>query len=133
MTEMTRERVKLLAEDVEAAVQEVAERWGLSVKYGGGNYAPTSAVLKFEFAVVAADGRVLSREAMDWAVHAPRFGLPKDGVGKQFATHNGVYQIEGWKPANTKYPILAKRTDGKQFKFDVWTVKRALARQEEEA
>ena len=106
---MSRSVVRELSQEAHEALALVGAELGLSVEYKSGNFDETSAVLKFEFAVVGENGEAMTREAKDWQTLAPMYGLPEDAVGQQFVSANGRFRIVGWKAGNTKYPVIAIR------------------------
>jgi len=53
-----------------------------------------------------------------WNLHAPRFSLPIDLVGKTFKAKGTEYQITGINPSRPKFPVDCIRTrDNREFKF----------------
>jgi len=63
----------------------------------------------------------------NWDSLCPNYGLSPSDKGKVFYMSGTPYELTGIKPANRKYPIIAKRvTDGRIFKFPVITISYAL-------
>lgn len=57
-------------------------------------------------------------DSITWNLHAPRFNLPLDMVGKTFKTKGTEYRITGINPSRPKFPVDCTRTrDNKPFKF----------------
>lgn len=126
---MTKKKVKELRDEALAQLKDWADERGVSVTYIGGNFTDTSAVLKFEFALVDTEGKVLSRTAEDWKLYAPLHDLPEDGIGMTFLmSHLGEVEIIGWKVANKKYPVIIKSLlNGRSYKLTVEQAKFSLA------
>lgn len=123
---MDRIKTRAIAADAMAALQAVATKHGLVVKYSGGSYGMSNAALKFEFAEKASNGAVLTREAVDFQQYASVYGLKPDDLGRQFQ-HNGyTYKIVGLNARAHKMPIQAVRLDGKTFKFPENVVRLSL-------
>ena len=132
MREMTKAIVREIADEAIVMLEELADKRGISVTYGGGNYSKSNAVLKFEFAILNEGGVAQTRTVEDWATFAPRYGLPVDGIGKMFQTGNGYFRIVGWKHGNSKYPVICEKVaDGKQYKMTPMQVKAGLKMMEE--
>jgi hypothetical protein len=126
---MDRETVKTIAAKVEDAVRAIGEEHGVQIKYKGGNYTESSAVLKLEVAEIRG-GEAVTREAEDFRRYASLFGLRPEDLGREFKDWSGdAYKVVGAKPNSRKYPILVKNlTSGKTFKFPEGRVQAALSR-----
>ena len=121
--------LKLLATEIEEAVQSVAKKHGIQIKRGRGVYGGANATLKLEIATMGTGGQVQTREAEDFKLYAKLYGMEADDLGKEFTDFDGeVYKITGFKPRSRKYPVLVERCDGKGFKMPVARVKAGLSR-----
>jgi hypothetical protein len=121
--------LKLLATEIEEAVQSVAKKHGIQIKRGRGVYGGSNASLKLELAVVGKGGQAQTREAEDFKRYASVYGLKAENLGAEFTDFDGeVYTITGLKPRSRKYPILVERVDGMGFKMPAERVKVGLAR-----
>ena len=115
---MDRAKCKMIeAEAVEALQVLLGEKHGVKVSFKGGQIGGGFCVLKFEFAEVAKDGTVETKEATAYKLWASLHGLPADGIGKAFAFRGKQYKVVGLKPG-CKYNIVAERDDGKRFCFE---------------
>lgn len=54
---------------------------------------------------------------VEFRLYAKRYGLSEDDYGKEVSIGGNTYTLCGIHTRNRKYPIIAKRTDGKNFKF----------------
>lgn len=99
------------------ALEAVAAEYGVVVEAKGGTYFDSSALIKFEFSDVNESGVAQTREATDFTAYAQHYGLNPEDLGKQFVSGTTRYTIIGLKRRATKMPILAKRLDGKVYKF----------------
>jgi hypothetical protein len=127
LTVIERRETKALADAALAALQAVAEKYGVTVKYAGGSYSGTNCTVKFEFSTMAEDGTVMDRHASDFKRYAQLYGLPADALGKVI-THNGEqYTITGLTQRGGKFPVTVNRVrDGRGFKLSLDGVKRGL-------
>jgi len=113
ITQINRQTIKLIDEDAQVALQLVAEQYGLILKRERGTYDSGTFTTKWSFTVETEAG-----VPADFARHAPRFGLTETDYGREFATHQGSYELCGFKPRSPKYPILGRCTrTGKTYKF----------------
>lgn len=89
------------------------------VTYEKGWYGDAASV-KLGIAKADADGRIVTQMESDFRLYAPLHGLEADDFGARFKSRGSTYEITGWKPRNTKYPIIAKNVVTRDiFKFTV--------------
>jgi hypothetical protein len=120
---MDRNKVKEISADVEAALQAVATKHGLTVSVRGGVFTQGSFKPRVEFKTGDAD-------RAEFEQYARAFGLTPEMFGKTFAAPGGArYRIAGLRLNSRKRPVLVQRLDGKQFVFEVAAVLAALARE----
>ncbi len=119
---------KMVSEEVLSALRAVAEKHGLGVVSKGGKYSLETFTPRFEFAIKSKEGILETTEAKNFKVWAESFGLTADDLGKTFLFRGSKYTITGLKPSAPKFPILAKREDGRGFKFPAESVKFGLQR-----
>lgn len=122
MTQINRQILKLMANDIESALQSVAKKYNVEMKYNGGRFTSNNATIKIEISTINDNGELITREANDFKSLAKFYGLSADLYGKSFTTHKDTYKIVGLKSKSHKYPILCERSDGKIFKFPASTV-----------
>jgi hypothetical protein len=119
ITQIDRAATKAIADRAEERLEELAQELGLNVRYAGGSFSASNAVIKFEFAVVGENGQAATREAEAFKQLAFTLGLQPDDLGRRFSNITGeVFEIVGLKPKSPRFPLLGKRVrDGKVFKF----------------
>lgn len=117
---------KLLGLEIQATLQSLADKHGISIQYGGGSYDSSNATLKLKISVKDESGQVITREAKDFKNFAAFYGLKSEDFGKSFIMSGHTYEICGLAAKSRTYPILAKRADGKVFKFGGQMVSRLL-------
>lgn len=123
---ITREKIRDMRKDIDAALKEVAEKHCVTIEAGNASYSSKSFSLKLNITENASDGSTVSQGELDWEKSHWKFGLDKDLFGKTFKTNKGEYEIVGLKPRSYKYPVLGKSLkDGKTYKFPEATVKKA--------
>lgn len=127
-TRIDKKRAKEISEAVEAALQAVAERFGVTVSVRGGKFTETSLDLPISFAVVAENGVAMTREARDFQHNAPLLGLEPTDLGKTFSHGGHVFTITGLAARSRSKPIVATRDDGRVYKWETRSVLLLLGR-----
>lgn len=118
ITKFDRVTCKAMNEEVIAALQTVAKKYGVSVKGLGGRFSDQNWVTKIEFAVVGNDGVVQSKEVAAFNQYCHLFGMKREHFGAVFVVQGRKFAICGLKPSAHKMPVLAKEVStGKTFKF----------------
>jgi hypothetical protein len=114
---MNRQKTSLVMAAASKALKPLEEQFGVKVSYKGGRFDGDLCRLKFEFAEVRKDGTVLSEDAKAYMELATLYGLPKDGLGKEFSCSGKTYVVCGFRPRSRQSVIGARKPDGKKFKF----------------
>lgn len=121
--EFNRQSIRNFEVELMAAMQEVAERYGVKVKNNGGKFTSMTLDAKFHFELpnaVKEDPHLLNKNR----VGLQALGLPADSIGKTFVCNGKTYQIERIDLRKHKNPVIAKLvgTD-RMFKFQESSVK----------
>jgi hypothetical protein len=126
---MDLKKARQLEAEVIAMLKPLAEKHGMAVRLKGGTIYPSELLIKVSIAEKSESGEALTREAITLRDHAEQFGLPKDCYGKTVIFNhmkNEEFVLIGIKPRSWRFPVLAKRKDGKVFKFPINTVRKSL-------
>lgn len=123
-----RTNVRLLSQEIEATLKTLAEKYGITLKTGRGTFRSDNFTLKLEAAVIGDNGQAVTKEVSEFQNYAALLGLQPDDLGKPFTLRGQTYIITGAKLSSRKYPVLAKNTNGKVYKFTAEDVKRGLGR-----
>lgn len=118
-----------LANDVLAAIKAagVEEKYGVNLSRGRGRFGASTFTLKIEAVTLRADGTVPNKEAEAFKKHAAGYGLAPTDLGRKFRSHGRGFTVTGLKPANRKFPFIAKREDNRSFKFTAAALRGHLA------
>ena len=116
---------------LDAAVQTVAQTYGLQIKAGNGTFSSTgdNFTIKVECATKGEDGTVNTKEAEDYIHYCSRWDLEPEYLNKTFVDvgNGNRYKIIGAKPRSKKYPILVQEnSSGMLYKFPASRVARAF-------
>lgn len=123
----TRASVRALAAEIESALAPIAERHGIQIKTGSATYLGRNAVIKVECSGIDEHGEAETREALRFVSLAGSFGIaPHVRLRATFAAQGATFTIVGLATRGTRFPVLARREDGKTFKFAVASVNRLV-------
>jgi hypothetical protein len=115
MNQFDKPTCRLLAEEIDRALQPVAERHGIVIQHGRGSFSPTNYTLKIECSV-RLNGETVTPEAEAFKRYAEHYGLKPEDLGKIISHAGSQFRIVGLKPNSRRFPILAERLpDGKRF------------------
>ena len=100
---------RLLGEEVNAALQVIAKKYGIVLRAGGGRFESSNYRFKVEASIIDASGTAKTPAVSDFERYAEMFGLQKTDLGKPFLCRGISYAVCGAKPRSHKFPILADR------------------------
>ena len=120
-----KQEFNMFRQDVEQALQEVGQRYGIEIKAGHITYGETKFTLKLEAHKPEVNGK--SFEQAEFEKYCLLYGLSKEDYNKQFVLEGKVFTIFGFKPKASKYPILARCENGKTYKFSASSIRRHIA------
>lgn len=116
MTQITRANLQRITEDAEAALEAVAKKHGVDIRYKSGRYSNgVDGEMKFTVEVADAGDGMSGAEAK-FRKHAPMLGIDPDAFGKMVLVNRVPYEICGYYPA-PKFNIEAKHPDGRVFRL----------------
>ncbi len=117
-----------LKQEIELALIPIGKKHGVSFQFKGGSFSPTVATLKLEVGAIGNDGSASTKESEAFKFNARFFGLAPENLGAKVVLNHEQFEIIGLLPKSRKFPILCKRSDGKQFKFSASHVLLALGK-----
>ena len=126
LTTIDRKTAKILIDRAIELLAPLADEYGVTIAGKGGTMDGPAFTMKIGLTCSGADGQAQTRERRDFAVAASLYGIPDDALDKTFASNGGTYTLCGAKLGSPKFPFIAKRTDGKAFKFTGGTIARAF-------
>ena len=120
--EFNRQNCRTVDNAIEAALKQVEDQFGISIKIGGGRFSTNEFTTKIT--VTTGDGSDAARAK--WNAYAFRFGLNDSDFGKTFTSNGEQFTITGLNPRRKKYPVSAVNSRGTSYKFGAESVKRHL-------
>lgn len=114
MKEFTSSNIDLVQSDIKAALACVAEKHGVSIKFGIVRYSADSYGTRME--VFAADGGDVAQ--VEFNKYCGKFGIKPSAYGSTFVSRGTEYTVCGIKPRAKGYPIVAVNARGTRYKFE---------------
>lgn len=125
ITSIDRTTLRLLCDEMNAALAPLAKKYGLAINTNGASYNAANATVKVSIATIGDSGEAITRESDAYTLYAEQFGLRTDALGETFEHKGEQYKIIGLAPRRPKFPVLAIRVrDGARIKFPAETVAR---------
>lgn len=119
---MDKKFAKMIADEMLVAMRVVAEKHGYDVSAAGGTLnLDGSFTPKFEVRSKSAAPKGTS----EYQRYHALFGLPADGIGREFSANGKKYKIVGLAPNRPKRPVITE-SGGKSFVFPAESVVRLL-------
>src|SRR4051794_28034538 len=122
ITPLDKAACKRVVEEARPALEEVAARLGLTVKFGGGKFDPEVGTFspKIEFAIDGVEERKFRADA--WTV-----GLEPDDWHREFTTNGKRFRLVGVNPRAPKFALLVEEVaTRKKFKLGVTAVAKVI-------
>lgn len=130
-TALNKSGITAIRADMQAALEGVARKHGLSLELAGITY--NAAFLRTRVRMVAQSSVQASTPGVSavpatFAMDAARFGLQASDFGRTFRSAEGqAYRITGIVPKRYKYPITTTRlSDGQSIKWSAQSVQARL-------
>ena len=122
------EVLKQIREEVNALLKPLEEKFSVKMELGRATYSHNNFTFKLEGSRIGDDGSVVTKEAEAFKMLAKMYGLEAEDLGKTFKTQGKEFTITGLSTKSNKFPIQAKGSDGKSYKFPAESVKLFLGR-----
>lgn len=128
MNTINKESLRILRQELNNAVAEVAKAHGIKLEFGNAKYSTEGAwgTMTLNIATVNASGVVESKERAAFRVNAELLGFKPEDLGREFMLSGRLFKISGANPKSWAKPVLADDASGKTYKFEADLVKRLL-------
>lgn len=97
------------------ALSEIEKKFGVKLMIGRGTVDGGSLSLKVQFADVAANGLVSSKEAEDFKRNAIHYGLKPEHLGQTLTFRGEAYKLVGLRTRAPRFPFLVERVSDKKL------------------
>jgi len=122
--------LKILREDINAALKAVGEKHGVKLTAENAKFLPTSATFKLEVETISENGVAITREMADLKnPHTLRlYGLTEEHLTKPFTSGGRTFVLSGYRVKAHSKPFLARDQSpgGKEYIFTAEGVQRAF-------
>ncbi len=108
---LDRSEFKHLAEDIKHALEPVAEKYGITIDPGNISYTDLDATMKLKLKTNGVD-----YEKKKFNQHCQRYGFDPEDYLKEYTVGGYSYQLIGFNPKASKYPVIIKGSDGAKYK-----------------
>ena len=122
------EILKQIREEVNVLLKPLEEKFGVKMELGRATYSHNNFTFKLEGSRLDESGSAVTKEAEAFKMLAKMHGLEADDLGKTFKAQGKEFTITGLSTKSSKFPIIAKGSDGKSYKFPIDAVKLYLGR-----
>lgn len=112
---LTKKEFEMFRKETEEALAKLAEKYGATVKAGKIKYTSNSFNLDLQVAKKDIGGK--SFEQIEFEKYCVFYGLKPEHYNKEVTYNGDKYNIVGFKPQASKYPVIAKCEDGKRYKW----------------
>lgn len=113
------EVLKTMRGEMQFQLDKIANSYGISLKLKNIIYYDYTFSSKVEGKILKNSAEI---EKKEFAKLAHKYGLKPEDYNTTFRSGAKTFTIYAIKTRNRKYPILAKGSDGKGYKFDVMTI-----------
>jgi hypothetical protein len=122
-TIIDRATIKLIADELEAAVQTVAEKHGIQITSGRQQYGHTRGTIKMELATINEDGEAQTPERTALDMLGALDGIKH---GMTFTNRGRTFTVTGYNSRARKRPYICERDDGGSYVFPAESLKALL-------
>ena len=121
--EINKQNLQIIREKINKALSDVGQEIGLNIKLGNISYSPSGFNAKVEAELISKGEKAKEADQEKNELLSMSIGFDKNIVGRTFAKAGSNYEIVDIKPRSTKFPVIAKKSDGTRYKFPVSLVK----------
>ena len=125
--EITKKMLVDIRPEIEEALKEVADKFGISMSLGNGVYGGLEGHFKLLLRTTGENGE--TKESEDFKRYASSYGLKPEWFGKTFTHQGETYTIGAILPKKRKMPIGILTSDGKQRIMGETTVRQLMIAQ----
>ena len=116
--------------DVEAALEDVGEKYDVSIEAGSISYSDIEFKMGLKMKKKNVDGKSFEQAAFE--KHCKMFGFKPADYRREFkeratrGTGTEVWKLVGFNPNAPKYPMIVENSQGKQYRMTLDAVKGAI-------
>lgn len=115
---------RLLSQEIDKALADVAIRHGLTVRPAGGQFSETTFTAKVELRLAQSNPASQEAEQNEFARYCVFYGLEPKHYGMKLVTTRGEMTLVGFEIKRPKFPIKVRDSAGKLRLFTADVIKR---------
>lgn len=127
MSTITKDLLKALRIDADAALAAVGAKHGVSLRLGNGTFTALNATFKLEVATLGEGGEVIDKSVAYLRQNLTLLGLKEEHLNQVFTLGKQSFTLRGYKNTATLKPFVIRDLDtGKDYVATVGQITRAL-------
>ena len=119
ITQFTKSNIKQLREEIDKAVQGVAEKYGITIKSGNSTFSTNEVSMKVKLNILNDSGSAITNEAENWDVYKDMTECAHLAVGDTISIGGNPYTLTGYNIRARKQPVQFKNSSGQAYKCSV--------------
>ena len=124
---LTKDLLRILRTDIDAALVEVGKKHNVSLKLGNGTFLPDTATFKLEVMTIGEGGVIVTKELSALRALAPSLGLKPEHLDQVFKIGATNYTLVGYRNTGAGKPFIAKSlSDEKCYLVGREVIRKAL-------
>lgn len=123
ITQLDRQNLKLLRSEIDVALKSLGDKYGIAFQAGNASFTYNNATFKLECNTIGVGGEVIDKDMAEFKSYGSMYGLKDTDLGRLINYNGNIYTVKGLRSSSKKFPIIAKRQDGKMFKLPLSAVK----------
>jgi hypothetical protein len=120
--------LRLLRDDLEIAINAVAEKHNLQIRVGSCTYAATNCSFRLDVSTITDGGIVHTKERSEFIRWAPVYQLDSEWIDKPVVISGIQYVIKGLNSKKRKHPVLLQNISNQKMYCFGADVVRAMMR-----
>jgi len=94
--------VRKFSQDFIHDVEHLERKYGIKIKYKGGNFSSTTFDMKIQVIIEDSEGRITLPEETNFHIYAGAYGFKNEDLGKIIRHQGKEFKIIGWLPNRRK-------------------------------
>ena len=117
--EFKRANIKGLRNEIDEALDQVAKKYGITIKAGNCSFSGNEANFKLKLNTIGEGGTVITRESQNWDFYKSRTECSHLNVGDEIMIQGNYYTLTGYNTRARKAPIQFKDSRGNSYKCSI--------------
>ena len=119
ISNFSRANIKGLRNEIDEALDQVAKKYGITIKAGNCSFSGNEANFKLKLNTIGEGGTVITRESQMWDLYKSRTQCSHLSVGDTITIQGTPYTLTGYNTRAKKAPIQFKDSRGQGYKCSI--------------